>query len=115
MIISIHEYNLAENTTHNEFENSVAKAKSRGLFDLPGLVDYSFIKGLKGARKGEYSAIWVYENQQVWEALWGTPEDPKSKSEYPEIWIEWEDEILAPLLASDPDEIQFTTYRTLEN
>jgi hypothetical protein len=51
----------------------------------------------------------VYENRGAWEQLWGTPDRPKKKIEYPENWRKWE-KILEPFLAQDPDEIYFTAH-----
>jgi hypothetical protein len=37
-------------------------------------------------------------------------EAPRSASQYPENWKIWENVVLAPLLAQDPDTIRFTSY-----
>ena len=108
-VISIHEYELKPGVTTTEFEDALQVAQDRNLFQLPGLVGHHFIKGVKGNRIGKFAAIWVYENKDVWEELWGTPDRPKVKSEYPENWQEWE-KLLKPFLVHDPDEIHFTAY-----
>lgn len=113
MIISIHEYELADGITSEEFESVVEEAISRKLFDLPGLVDYWFLEGIKGSRVDQYTAIWQYESVEAWEALWGPIDNPTPKEEYPDSWIEWEDELLDPLLSEDPDDIEFTSYRSI--
>ena len=112
-IISIHEYVLKPGIDAQQFESAVRTAQGRGLFDLPGLVAYHFVRGIKGTRKGEYAAIWIYENRQAWEALWGSAEHPRKKHEYPPTWQVWEDEILASLLLQQPDTITFTSYEEL--
>ena len=113
MIVSIHEYELADDATPAAFEAAVAEAESRNLFDLPGLSEYWFLKGIKGARADQYTAVWQYESRAAWRQLWGPVADPKPKAEYPDPWLEWEDDLLAPVLSEDPDEIRFTSYRTL--
>lgn len=110
MIVSIHEYDLAPEATPDAFEAAVEEAQSRGLFALPGLVEYEFLRGIKGARADRYTAIWRYESRDAWADLWGPADDPVPKSGYPETWRVWEDELLAPLLAEDPDETSFTSY-----
>lgn len=112
-IITIHEYLLKPDVDANEFEEAIKRAQKRNLFDLPGLSEYHFIKGCKGTRKGQYAAIWIYESREAWEAIWGSPENPKPKQDYPEKWKIWEDEILAPFLSEDPDEIRYTSYEEL--
>lgn len=112
-IISVHEYVLKPEVSEIEFENAIQAARKSGLLSLPGLVEYHFVKGRKGGRQGLYAAIWVYESKQAWEALWGTPENPRTKQDYPENWKVWEDEVLAPFLSQDPDNIAFTAYEEL--
>jgi len=112
-IISIHEYDLKPRSDARQFEQSIRDAEARGLLQLPGLIAHHFIKGTKGARRGAYAAVWVYESREVWERLWGTPEQPRSPQEYPENWKIWEEEILAPFLAQHPDAIRFTAYEEL--
>lgn len=109
-IISIHEYELKPDVQDAAFEGALREAERRGLFDLPGLVGHHFLRGLKGARRGAYAAIWVFESREAWERLWGPVERPKPPAEYPENWKIWENEVLAPLLRQDPDTIRFTSY-----
>lgn len=110
MIVSIHHYTLKAGVSDRRFEMGVDAAVQRELFVLPGLTNYYFLKGLKGSRKGGYSAVWIYQNRTAWEALWGPAEAPYGKDRYPDRWVAWEDEILAPLLDQDPDRIDFTSY-----
>jgi hypothetical protein len=70
-VISIHEYMLQPGVEEHQFANAVRMAQEGGLFRLPGLVAYHFVKGIKGARQGQYTAIWIYESREAWEALWG--------------------------------------------
>jgi len=109
-VISVHEYELKAGVSDADFERALRDAERRGLFDLPGLAAHHFIKGLKGARRGAYAAIWIFESRQAWEQLWGTPQAPRAAADYPEKWKVWENVILAPLLAQDPDTIRFTSY-----
>jgi len=73
-VISVHEYTLKEGVDEKAFERALQSAIQRGLLVLPGLVAYHFVKGVRGARRGKYAAIWVYASQADWEALWGTIE-----------------------------------------
>ena len=112
MLVSIHHYELAPDASATDFREAVRTAERRDLFDLPGLVDYRFLRGIKGARRGQFTALWYYESRDAWEAIWGTVEDPVPPAEYPDGWQAWE-ELLEPILASDPDAIDFTTYEVL--
>jgi hypothetical protein len=109
-IISIHEYVLKPGIDAAAFERAVRSAKARGLFDLPGLVEYRFVRGIKGRRRDGLAAIWVYESRPAWERLWGSPDQPREPADYPATWQAWENEILAPLLAEAPDAITFTAW-----
>jgi hypothetical protein len=112
-VISIHEYELKPHLRPADFERAVHDAERRGLLALPGLRAHHFLRGLKGARRARYAAIWIFESREAWERLWGTPEAPRPPAEYPEAWKVWENQILAPLLAQDPDTIRFTSYEEL--
>lgn len=110
-IISVHEYTLKPQIDVSQFEMAIQDAKNQGLFNLPGLVEYSFVKGIRGARQDQYAAIWVYESEEAWANLWGSVGQPHNKDEYPQTWKIWEDEVLAPFIIQDPDKIVFTSYR----
>jgi hypothetical protein len=112
-VFSVHEYELRPGVQDAAFEHALGDAERRGLFDLPGLVGHHFIKGLKGARRGHYAAIWIFESRTAWERLWGPLDSPREPADYPEKWKTWENEILAPLLTRDPDTIRFTSYLEL--
>ncbi len=109
-IVSVHEYELRDGVSEDQFLRTAKEAQSRGLFDLPGLIHYRLLRGVKGARRGSFAAIWVYESRTAWEALWGPPEAPKTRANYPPTWRVWEDELLAPLLKRDPDRVRYTSY-----
>ena len=109
-IVSVHEYELRPGVEPADFERAVSDAERRGLFDLPGLCEHHFLRGLKGARRGCYAAVWIFESREAWERLWGPPDAPRPPSQYPQKWQAWENEILAPLLSQDPDTIRFTSY-----
>lgn len=114
MVVSVHHYELAEAVEPSEFRDAVAEAVGRGLFeDIPGLVDYRVGRGIKGERTGEFAAVWIYESKAAWSELWGAVGDPVPKSEYPDAWLTWEDELLDPLLAGDPDTIEYTSYEVI--
>jgi len=112
-IISIHEYVLKPGADKDQFEKAIQKAKERGLLQLPGLVEYHFMKGIKGSRNGHYASVWIYENRGAWEKILGTAEHPVRKKDYPENWKIWEEEILMPFLDRQPDKIEFTAYEEL--
>lgn len=112
-MISLHEYELAPGATLEDFAEVARVAESRGLFDLEGLEDYRFLEGIRGAGAGGPAALWRWESGEAWEELWGPAGDPKPAAEYPPGWREWE-ELLEPVLADDPDEIRFTSYRELD-
>lgn len=114
-IVSIHEYELKPDADPAQFEAAVRQARDRNLLALPGLVDYYLLKGIKGDRVDRYAAVWIYESRAAWDALWGPPDDPVDKEEYPDSWQIWEDEVLAPFLHRDPDTIRFTSYRELSD
>jgi len=114
MVVSVHHYELAESATHSEFREAVSEAVSRGLFeDIPGLIDYRIGRGIRGDRSGEFAAVWMYESQERWADIWGPVGDPVPKSEYPDAWLTWEDELLDPLLADDPDKVEYTSYELI--
>jgi hypothetical protein len=110
-VVSVHEYELKPGASLADFERALGDAGRRGLFDLPGLSEHYFLRGLKGARRGAYAAVWVFDSREAWEALWGPPDAPRPPSQYPEKWQIWEKEILAPFLTQDPDTIRFTSYQ----
>jgi hypothetical protein len=112
-MISIHEYELSPGTDPERFEQTLRDAETSGLFDLPGLIAHHFVKGVKGARRHAYAAVWIYESREAWERLWGTPEHPRKPTEYPEQWLTWENQFLAPVLSDHPDAIRFTAYEEL--
>lgn len=107
----MHEYELKPGAQPDAFERALHEAEGRGLLALPGLVDHHFLRGLKGARRGRYAAVWVYESTEAWEALWGTPMSPRPFFQYAENWRIFEGEVLAAFLKQDPDTIRFTTYQ----
>ncbi len=113
-VISVHEYVLKRHVDEKKFEHAVHQAKARGLFNLPGMEKYYFLKGIRGTRTNRYTAIWVYESEEAWAEIWGPVGEPVSKEDYPEAWKIWEEEILAPLLTEDPDKISFTSYSALD-
>jgi hypothetical protein len=112
-VVSVHEYELRPGIEPADFERALRDAERRGLFDLPGLGEHHFLRGLKGARRGAYAAVWIFDSREAWEKLWGPPGAPLPPSQYPEKWQVWENEILAPLLSQDPDTIRFTSYEEI--
>lgn len=115
MIVSLHHYELAESADPSDFHDAVDEARNRELFEaIPGLVDYHIGQGIKGTREGAFAAVWLYESREAWEDVWGPVDDPVAKAEYPEAWLVWEDELLAPVLTKDPDGIEYTSYECLD-
>jgi hypothetical protein len=112
-VVSVHEYELRPGVPAVDFERALRDAECRGLFDLPGLSEHYFLRGLKGARRSAYAAVWIFDSREAWEALWGPPDAPRPPSQYPENWRIWENEILAPFLTQDPDTIRFTSYQEI--
>lgn len=112
-IVSIHEYELRHDADGRDLLRAAEEARDRGLFELPGLIGFRILHGIKGVRRGRFAAIWVYKDRVAWESLWGSPASPKGKEEYPPAWQEWEQELLAPLLDRDPDRVSFTSYEEL--
>lgn len=110
MIVSVHHYELNDEATERAFRDAVREAERRGLFDLPGLVEYRFLYGVKGARDGRFAAKWTYESREAWTDLWGPVDDAVPRDEYPERWLVWEDELLAPVLDGHPDDVEYTSY-----
>lgn len=111
-VISIHEYELKPDVEISEFEHFLLSAGNEGIFQIPGLIGHHFLKGVKGSRPGRFAAIWVYESREAWEDLWGSPDQPRARVEYPENWRKWEEK-LEPFLSDDPDEIVFTAYEEI--
>lgn len=109
-VFSVHEYELRPEVDPELFEDTVGRAEAEGLFNLPGLVEYVFLRGIKGERRDRYTAIWVYEDRTAWERLWGSPGKPKRADQYPEAWQRWEQDFLAPHLQTKPDDLSFTSY-----
>ena len=112
-IISVHEYILKPSVEEGSFKRAILEAEERGLFQLPGLASYHIVRGIKGSRAGGYAAIWIYENRQAWERLWGSPDHPRERDDYPVNWRIWEDEVLSSFIMQEPDQIQFTAYEEL--
>lgn len=112
--VSVHEYDLAEDVTEDQFREALREAEERDLFEIEGLADHRFVYGLRGTRAGKFAAIWFWESREVWEKLWGPVGEPVPKEDYPANWKIWEDEILEPLLSSDPDKLRYTAYQTVD-
>jgi hypothetical protein len=111
MVVSVHHYELAEAAEASAFRDAVTEAVSRGLFEaVPGLIDYRIGRGIRGARAGELAAVWTYESKSAWVDVWGPVGEPVPKSDYPDAWLTWEDELLDPILAEAPDRIEYTSY-----
>lgn len=112
-VISVHEYVLKPGVDEMAFEQALRRAEAEGLLELPGLVGRHFVKGLRGARQGQYAAIWVYSSRQAWEALWGPVDRPRSPEDYPDNWKVWENRVLERFLDRQPDHIQYTSYEEI--
>lgn len=114
MITSIHRYELAASADPSDFYDAVDEAVDRGVFDrIPGLAGYQILHGIKGERTEEFAAVWMYESRAAWRDVWGPVSNPVPKAEYPDAWLTWEEELLDPILAEDPDEIEYTSYEVI--
>ena len=109
-IVSLHDYMLRPDVVPAEFEEAIRAARSRGVLALPGLDHPYLLKGLRGRRRDKYAAVWVYESLDAWENLWGPLAKPRGRDRYPRNWRIWEDEVLEPYLAEEPDKIVYTAY-----
>ena len=109
-VISIHEYRLKSHVSEEQFEATVQMARELDLFNVPGLIEFHFLKRIRGTRQVEFIAVWIYENREAWEKLWGKADNPIEKADYPEKWKIWENELLASLLTQDPDRIDYAAY-----
>jgi hypothetical protein len=112
-VISVHEYELKPGVEGIQFKRAFQDAEARGLFSLPGLVEYHFVKGVRGVRRGKYAVLWIYESKEAWEQPWGPVDQPFPKDKYPQKWLIWENEVLSPFLSQDPDKISYTSYLAL--
>ena len=112
-IVSVHEYVLRSGVAASEFEAAIRDAGRRRTLELAGLEQAYLLKGLRGRRRGEYAAVWVYQSLGAWEDLWGPVEQPHGRDRYPRNWRIWEDEVLEPYLAEEPDKIAYTAYTEL--
>jgi len=110
-VFSVHEYVLKRGVEADAFERAVDDAASRGCFDLPGLIDYRFVRKLRGSRPAHYAVLWTYQSRAAWAALWGEPGHAKSRDQFPPQWKTWEDEILAPLIDRDPRFVEYAAYQ----
>lgn len=63
-IISLHYCNLLPGADKARFEQALRQAQGSGLFRLPDLVDYHFIKGIKWEWCGRYTAVWIYDSRE---------------------------------------------------
>ncbi|MDD5466281.1 MAG: hypothetical protein PHS96_00590 [Anaerolineales bacterium] len=115
LIYSLHEYRLKPGVDPAQFEAAVLAAQRRGEPRLPGLLEFRLLKGVKGARRGAYAALWVYASRQAWEKLWGSPDHPLPPADYPQAWLEWERRVLAPFLEEEPERLTFTAYQALSS
>jgi hypothetical protein len=114
MITSVHHYELAESAEPADFHEAVEEALSRDLFEsIPALVDYQILRGIRGERTDEFAAVWMYESIEAWTEVWGPIGEPVPKTEYPDEWLTWEDDLLDPILAEDPDKIEYTSYEVI--
>ena len=49
IIVSVHYYEMADSASDQDFCEALREAERQDLFDLPGLVDYHFLYGIKRA------------------------------------------------------------------
>jgi len=112
-VVSVHEYRLKPEVNPQDFEDAIMKASQEDLLQLPGLSEYFLLKGIRGDRLDQYTAVWIFESEESWSELWGPVGQPLDKIDYPVNWKIWEEQVLAPFLCQDPDQIRFTAYREI--
>jgi hypothetical protein len=87
----------------------VRRLRLQGLPALAGLTELHLLRGIKGAPRGRFAALWVYESRQAWDRLWSPPDQPLPPTGFLSSWRAWE-EGLRPFLDAEPDRIAFTVY-----
>ena len=111
-IFSVHEYDLHAEIGAAKFERAIREAETSRLLEIPGLTSHFFLRGVKGERTGRHAALYVYENREAWERIWGPPTRPLPPEAYPPGWRRWEG-ILAPLLDRPAETTRFTAYEEM--
>ena len=108
-VYAIHEHNLKASADRSAYEAAIGRAIQE--LRIPGLLHGRHLKAFKEKREGEYTVLWVFENKEAIEQNFGTPENPK----WPEAWLWYENELLAPYIEEHPDKISFTDYEELSS
>lgn len=106
-ILSLHEHELKSGVNLAQYEEEVTAALKK--IDIPGLLNVFLLKGSKGERDGRYAVLWIFESMAAIQNNFGTFEKPK----WPEIWLEYENDVLAKFITTHPDKIHFTDYEIL--
>ena len=69
-VISIHEYELRRDADGAAFEQALRDADMRGLFDLTGLVEHHFLRGVQRGTAGcLYRGLDIRKPRSMGEAL----------------------------------------------
>ena len=102
-VYAIHEHNLSTKADKAAISNALRTLR------VPGLLHAYHLKGFKGSRQGSYAVLWVFESQEAIVRSFGTPQQPT----WPEDWLHYEHEILAPFLDGHPDKITFSDYEAI--
>lgn len=108
VVIAYHEHELKEDANEEEYLRRIGETIRQ--LRVPGLLKTYIVKGWKGAREGKFGVAWFFENEDAIVRNFGTRDNPK----WPEDWLRYENEILAPFLDRHPDKIVFTDYIVLE-
>lgn len=106
-VIAFHEHELKAGVEEKVYEQKVGEAVKK--LQVPGLLGAYHLKGFKGERSRKYAVLWVFESEEVSVKNFGTPKTPK----WPQDWLHYEKEGLAPFLDRHPDKINFTDHHIL--
>lgn len=106
-VYTVHEHNLRSSADRAAYETAIGQAIQE--LRIPGLLHAYHLKAFKGKRQGAYAVLWIYENRDAIIQNFGTPENPK----WPEAWLHYENEVLAPFIDEHPDKIRFSAYEVI--
>jgi len=109
MIYAIHEHELKPGVDADQYEKAVAAAIAR--MKVPGLLAAHHLQGLRGVRAKRYAVLWIFASEAALVENFGTPEERRM----PPDWAAYENEILAQYLDRDPDMVELTDYRQLQD
>jgi 4-alpha-glucanotransferase len=106
-VYALHEHDLLPSANKRDYEAKVGEAIKKLRVD--GLLNAYHLKGFKGERQGKYAVLWIFASEEAIVQNFGTPENPK----WPEEWLHYENEVLAPFIDRHPDKINFSDYHVV--